>query len=52
MPVPIALRYNGRPPIVRRIWIDADTVEVEIPLPAEPADIEFNYHYGVLANVR
>ena len=52
MPVPIALRYNGRPPIVRRIWIDADTVEVEIPLPAEPDDIEFNYQYAVLANVR
>ena len=52
MPVPIALRFDDHPPIVRRIWIDADTVEVEIPLPAEPADIEFNYHYGVLANVR
>ena len=52
MPVPIALRFDDHPPIVRRIWVDADTVEVEIPLPAEPEDIEFNYHYAVLANVR
>ena len=52
MPVPIALQFDDHPPIVRRIWVDADTVEVEIPLPAEPEDIEFNYQYAVLANVR
>ena len=52
MLVPIALRFDDRPPIVRSIWVDADTVEVEIPLPAEPEDIEFNYQYAVLAKVR
>ena len=52
MPVPIALRFDDHPPIVRRIWVDADTVEVEILLPAEPENIEFNYQYAVLANAR
>ena len=52
MPVPIALRFDSHPPIVRRIWVDSDTVEVDIPLPAEPTTIDFNYRHGVLANVR
>jgi hypothetical protein len=34
------------------VWVDADTVEIEIPLPAEPSKIEFNYLHGVLATVR
>ena len=52
MPVPIIVRFDDRPPISRRIWVDAEAVDVEIPLPAEPASIEFNYHHGVLAHVR
>ena len=52
MPVPILVRFDDRPPIARRVWVDADTVNVEIPLPAEPSDIEFNYQHGVLAHVR
>jgi hypothetical protein len=31
------------------VWVDADTVDVELLLPAEPTEIEFNYHHGVLA---
>ena len=52
MPVPIRIRFDDRPPIVRRVWVDADTVEIEIRLPAEPSEIDFNYHHGVLADVR
>jgi len=52
MSVPILIRFNDRPSIVRRVWVDADTVDVEIRLPAEPSKIEFNYHHGVLADVR
>ena len=52
MPVPIVVRFDDRPPIAHRVWVDADVVDVEIPLPAEPSDIEFNYHHGVLAHVR
>ena len=52
MPVPIVVRFDDRPPIAHRIWVDAETVDVEIPLPAQPAAVEFNYHHGVLAHVR
>ena len=52
MPVPIVVRFDDRPPITHRIWVDAETVDVEIPLPAEPTAVEFNYHHGVLAHVR
>ena len=52
MPVPIVVRFDDRPPIAHRIWVDAETVNVEIPLPAEPTAIEFNYHHGVLAHIR
>ena len=52
MPVPILLRFADRPPQVHRIQMDAPSVEVEIPLPAEPTDIEFNYRHAVLAHVR
>ena len=34
------------------ILIDRPEVDVEIPLPAEPTRIEFNYLHGVLARVR
>ena len=52
MPVPIVVRFEDRQPIAHRVWVDAETVDVEIPLPAEPTAIEFNYHHGVLAHVR
>ena len=52
MPVPILVRFDDRPPMAHRIWVDAKSVEVEIPLPADPSEIEFNYHHGVLAQVR
>ncbi|MCE2540289.1 MAG: hypothetical protein J4G16_07850 [Acidobacteria bacterium] len=52
MAVPIRLEFRDREPIVHRVWIDRPEVEVEIPLPAEPARIDFNYLHGVLARVR
>ena len=52
MPVPILLRFADRPPQVHRILVDAPSVDVEIPLPAEPTDIQFNYQHAVLAHVR
>lgn len=52
MPVPILLRFADRPPQVHHIQVDAASVDVEIPLPAEPTDIEFNYQHAVLAHVR
>jgi aminopeptidase N len=52
MPVPIVLQFDEHPPLARRIWIDADSVDVEIPLPAEPTALEFNYQHAVLAHVR
>ena len=52
MPVPIIVRFDDRPPLARRVWVEGEEVEVEIPLPAEPTDVEFNYHHGVLARVR
>ena len=52
MPVPILLRFADRPPQVHHILVDAPSVDVEIPLPAEPTDVEFNYQHAVLAHVR
>ena len=52
MPVPILVRFENRPPIVRRVWVDAKSVEGEIPLPAELAGVTCNHHHGVLAQVR
>lgn len=52
MPVPIAFRFADRPPLVRRIWVDAKTVEVDLPLPARPTSVEFNHLNGVLATLR
>ena len=49
MPVPIRLTFADRDPILRRIWVDGPEVTVAIPLPAEPEDVEFNWHHGVLA---
>lgn len=52
MPVPIRLTFDDRPPIVRRVVVDAPEVSVELPIPARPADIEFNAGHAVLARVR
>ncbi|MCY4508781.1 MAG: hypothetical protein OXG35_17770, partial [Acidobacteria bacterium] len=52
MPVPIRLTFDDRPPIVRHVLVDAPEVAVELPLPARPADIEFNAGHAVLARVR
>ena len=52
MPVPIRVTFEDRPPIIRRIWVDQPEVAVEIPLPADPDRVEFNWHHGVLARVR
>lgn len=50
--VPVRLEFRDHEPIVRRILIDRPQVDVEIPIPAEPTRIEFNYLHGVLARVR
>ncbi len=52
MPVPIRVEFAGRAPEVYRVLVDAETVDVEIPLPAEPTDVEFNWRHAVLAHVR
>ena len=52
MPVPVRLRFDDRPPLHYRIWVDAPEVDVELPIPARPDEIDFNYHHGVLAHVR
>jgi hypothetical protein len=52
MPVPILLRFTDREPLVHRVWIEGRQVEVELPLPARPSEIEFNYQDAVLARVK
>ena len=52
MPVPIRIHFDDRPPETHRVWVDAPSVDVAISLPAEPSDIEFNYHHAVLARVK
>ena len=52
MTVPVLVRFADRPPQAHHILVDAPSVDVEIPLPAEPTDIEFNYQHAVLAHVR
>ena len=52
MAAPIRLEFRDHDPILRRIWVDREEVAVEIPVPAEPERIEFNYRHGVLARVR
>ena len=52
MAVPIQLEFQDRDPMLIRIWVDQPEVSVEIPLPAVPTKVEFNYHHGVLAHVR
>lgn len=52
MPVPIKLTFADRPPIYHRVWVDQEEVAVDLPLPARPEEIEFNYLYSVLAWVK
>ena len=52
MPVPIVVRFDDGPPAIHEVVVDAPEVEVAVPLRAEPADVEFNYHHAVLAHVR
>ena len=52
MPVPIRLTFDDRPPIVHHVLVDAAEVSVELPLPARPADVEFNAEHAVLARMR
>ena len=52
MPVPVRLTFDDRPALTHQIWIDANEVHVEIPLPARPQRIEFNAGHAVLAKIR
>lgn len=52
MPVPIMLTFENRPPMVLRVWVDAERVEVDQPLPAHPTKVEFNYLDSVLAWIK
>ena len=51
MPVPIHLEFRDHPPQTHRVWVDAEAVDVEIPIPARPTDITFNHRHAVLARV-
>ena len=44
----------GCPPgsTVHRVWVDADSVGVDLPLPDRAAKVDFNYLNSVLARVR
>ncbi|MDA1095158.1 MAG: M1 family aminopeptidase [Acidobacteria bacterium] len=52
MPVPIRITFDDHPPITRSVWVDAEEVQVEFPLPERPTRVEFNAEHGVLAKVR
>ena len=52
MAVPIRVEFEHHDPLLQRIWIDQPEISVEIPLPAEPTKILFNYQHGVLASVQ
>ena len=52
MAVPIRVEFEHHEPLVQRVWIDQPEISVEIPLPAKPTKILFNYQHGVLASVR
>ena len=52
MPVPIRVTFDDHPPMVHRVWVEAARVDVDLPLPARPSEIEFNYLNAVLARVR
>ena len=52
MPVPIRVTFDGQPPMVHRVWVEAARVDVDLPLPARPSEIEFNFLNAVLARAR
>ena len=52
MPVPIRITFDDHPPMITRVWVDAEEAQVEVPLPARPNRVEFNAEHGVLAKVR
>ena len=52
MPVPIQVTFDDQPPMVHRVWVEAARVDVDLPLPARPSKIGFNYLNAVLARVR
>ena len=52
MPVPVRLTFDDHPPVTHRIWVDAEEVLVELPLPARPTRVDFNYQHAVLAKIR
>ncbi len=52
MPVPVRLTFDDRPPMTHRVWVDRTEVRVELPLPARPTGVEFNYQHAVLAKIR
>ena len=52
MAVPVRVEFEHHEPLFQRIWIDQPEISVEIPLPAEPTKILFNYQHGVLASVQ
>ena len=52
MPVPIMIYFDGRAPLAKRVRVDDEEIEVSILLPAEPTDIDVNYHHGVLASLK
>ena len=51
MPVPIRLEFRDRPPQIHRVWVDAESVDVEIPIPERPIEVTFNFRHAVLARV-
>ena len=52
MPVPVRLTFDDHPPMTHQVWVDAAEVMVELPLPARPTRVEFNYQHAVLAKVQ
>ena len=52
MPVPVRVTFDDGSAVTHQVWIDAEEVTVEIPLPAQPTRVEFNHGRAVLAKVR
>ena len=52
MPVPIRVRFKDQPPKVYHVWVDAESVDVDLLLPAQPVGVDFNLQHAVLARVK
>ena len=52
MPVPIRVRFKDQPPKVYYVWVDAESVDVDLRLPAQPVGVDFNLQHAVLARVK